>query len=89
MLKRARRTAAAAMNRNPTAHPIRPSGCRPQLKARIAGAMPNEITSASESNSMPKSLVAFAIRATRPSSMSSTMAKPMSGAAVANSPRIA
>jgi hypothetical protein len=55
----------------------------------MAGAIPNEITSASESNSMPKSLVAPVIRATRPSSMSSTIAKPMNGAAVAKSPRIA
>ena len=44
--------------------------------------MPNETTSASESNSMPKALVVPVIRAMRPSSMSSTMAKPMNGAAV-------
>ncbi len=51
--------------------------------------MPNEITSASESNSTPNSLVVPVIRAMRPSSMSRTMAKPMKGAAVSYSPRIA
>ena len=56
MLNRASRSAAAATNRNPTAHPRRPSGCSPHENDRIAGAMPNEITSASESSSMPKSL---------------------------------
>ena len=55
----------------------------------MAGATPNEMTSASESNSTPKALVEPVIRATRPSSMSRTMATPMNGAAVANSPRIA
>ena len=51
--------------------------------------MPNEMTSASESNSTPNSLAVPVIRAMRPSSMSSTIAKPMNGAAVSNSPRIA
>jgi hypothetical protein len=55
----------------------------------MAGATPNEITSASESNSTPKALVVPVIRAIRPSSMSSTKANPMNSAAVANSPRIA
>ena len=55
----------------------------------MAGARPNEITSASESNSRPNSLVVPVIRAIRPSSMSSTIAIPMNGAAVANSPRMA
>ena len=55
----------------------------------MAGAMPNEITSASESSSMPKSLDVPVIRAIRPSSMSSTIANPMNGAAMWNSPRIA
>jgi hypothetical protein len=55
----------------------------------MAGAIPNEMTSASESSSMPKSLAVPVMRAMRPSSMSSTIAKPMNGAAVANSPRIA
>ena len=49
--------------------------------------MPNEITSASESNSTPKALAEPVNRAMRPSSMSSTMLKPMKGAAVSNSPR--
>ena len=51
--------------------------------------MPNEITSASESNSTPKSLAVPVSRAIRPSSMSRTIAKPMNGAAVSYSPRIA
>ena len=51
--------------------------------------MPNEMTSASESNSTPNSLVVPVRRAIRPSSMSRTTAKPMNGAAVSNSPRIA
>ena len=51
--------------------------------------MPNEIRSASESSCTPKSLVVPVMRAMRPSSMSSTMATPMNGAAVASSPRIA
>ena len=51
--------------------------------------MPNEIMSASESNSRPKSDVAPVMRAIRPSSRSSTTATPMNGAAVENSPRIA
>jgi hypothetical protein len=55
---------------------------------RIAGATPNETTSASESNSSPKALVVPVIRAMRPSSMSSTNAKPMNSAAVDNSCRI-
>jgi hypothetical protein len=88
-LNLARRSAAAATNRKPTAHPSRPSGCRPQVNDRIDGAIPNDTTSASESSSMPKSLVEPVIRAMRPSSMSSTIAKPMNGAAIANSPRIA
>ena len=54
----------------------------------MAGATPNEMTSASESNSMPNALVVPVMRAMRPSSMSSTMAKPMNGAADENSPRI-
>jgi len=89
MLNRARRTAAAAAKMNAAAHPSRPSGCSPHANARIEGATPNEMTSASESNSIPKSLVAPVRRAMRPSSMSSTIAKPMNGAAVANSPLIA
>ena len=44
--------------------------------------MPNEMTSASESNSTPNALTVPVMRATRPSSMSRTMAKPMNCAAV-------
>ncbi len=44
--------------------------------------MPNEIRSASESSCTPKSLVVPVMRAMRPSSMSSTTATPMNGAAV-------
>ncbi len=51
--------------------------------------MPNEIRSASESSWTPKSLVVPVMRAIRPSSMSSTMATPMNGAAVVRSPRMA
>ena len=51
--------------------------------------MPNEMMSASESNSTPNSLVVPVSRAMRPSSMSSTIANPMKGAAVSYSPRIA
>jgi len=76
-------------NRKPAAHPIWPSGSSPHLNERIAGATPNEITSASESNSTPKALVVPVMRAMRPSSMSRTNAKPMKSAAVASSPRIA
>ena len=50
-----------------------PSGWSPQENDRIAGAMPNEMTSASESNCTPNSLAVPVIRAMRPSSMSSTM----------------
>ena len=81
--------AAAVRNRKPAAHPRRPSGCSPHENDRIAGAMPNEMTSASESSSTPKALAVPVIRAMRPSSMSSTIAKPMNGAAVSNCPPIA
>ena len=89
MLKRASRIAAALTNMKPAAHPSRPSGCNPQLNDSTAGATPNEITSASESNWRPNALSPPVSRAMRPSSMSSTNAKPMNGAAVSNSPRIA
>jgi hypothetical protein len=88
MLKRARRTAAAATNKKPAAQPSRPSGCSPHENTMIAGATPNEMMSASESNSTPNALVVPVMRAMRPSSMSTMMAKPMNGAAVTNSPRI-
>ena len=51
--------------------------------------MPNEMMSASESNSTPNALVVPVMRAIRPSRLSMTTAKPMKGAAVSNSPRIA
>ena len=89
MLKRASRTAAAASQRKAAAQPRRPSGSRPHAKTSVAGATPNETTSASESNSTPKSLVAPVARATRPSSPSRTIANPTNGAAVAYSPRVA
>ena len=47
---------------------------KPQLKARMLGATPNVITSASESSSLPKSLVVFVMRAIRPSSDMATFA---------------
>ena len=59
------------------------------MNVRTAGAIPNEMTSASESNSTPKGVAVPVILAMRPSSMSSTTATPMSGAATSNSPRIA
>ena len=89
MLKRASRMAAAVTYRKAAAQPSRPSDSRPQLNIRTAGATPNETTSASESNSTPKSLVAPVTRAMRPSSVSRIIAMPTSGAAVAKSPRIA
>ena len=55
----------------------------------MAGAIPNDTTSASESNCRPKSLAVPVSLAMRPSSMSRTMAKPMNGAAVSYSPRMA
>ena len=73
----------------PTAQPRRPSGASPHWNVSAAGAIPNEIRSASESNSTPNALDDPVMRAMRPSSMSSTMATPMKGAAVWNSPRIA
>ncbi len=88
-LNRASRNAAAATNRNAAVQPSRPSELRPQPKARIAGAMPNDTMSAIESNCTPNSVAVPVIRAMRPSSMSSTTAMPMSGAAVSNSPRMA
>ena len=89
MLKRASRMAAAVTNRNPAAQPSRPSGCSPHENDRMAGAIPNDTTSASESNCRPKSLAVPVSLAMRPSSMSRTMAKPMNGAAVSYSPRMA
>ena len=56
MLNLASRIAAALTKTNPAAHPRRPSDWRPQENERMAGAMPNEMTSASESNSTPNAL---------------------------------
>jgi hypothetical protein len=55
----------------------------------MAGARPNEMTSASESSCRPNALVEFVMRAIRPSSASMMNAIPMNGAAVWNSPRMA
>ena len=51
--------------------------------------MPNDMTSASESNSTPNALDVPVRRATRPSSMSRTMATPMNIAACSNACRSA
>ena len=53
----------------------------PQAKARILGATPKVMTSASESSSRPKSLSVLVRRAMRPSSASKGIAKPMASAA--------
>ena len=89
MLKRASRSAAAVTKRNAAAHPRRPSVLRPHANVSTAGAIPNEMMSAIESNCTPNSLAVPVRRAMRPSSMSRMTAMPMNGAAVSNSPRIA
>ncbi len=53
----------------------------PQMYASKLGATPNVITSASESSSLPKSLVVFVIRAIRPSTPSNSTANPIASAA--------
>src|SRR5436305_1552070 len=50
---------------NPAAHPHRPTEVSPHENVRIAGASPNETTSASESNSRPNAVEVPVIRATR------------------------
>ena len=72
----------ASRRRSP--RPIRAARAadRPHANARTAGARPNDMTSASESSSTPNALVVPVSRAMRPSSMSSTIAMPMNGAAV-------
>ena len=75
--------AVAVTYRKPAAQPNRPSDSRPQLNTSTAGATPNEITSANESNSTPNSLDVPVMRAMRPSSVSRIIAKPISAAAVA------
>jgi len=89
MLKRARRLAAHAVKMKPTAHPHRPKSDKPQMNARMPGAMPKDTTSASESSCRPKGLAVFVRRAMLPSSESSRNATPMNGAAVSTSPRLA
>ena len=79
-LNRARLSAPQIRKRNDAAHPILCSPGiwpYPQVKARTAGATPNEITSAIESSSMPNSEVAPVRRAMRPSRKSNKTAKPM------------
>ena len=70
---------------NPAAHPSRFSGHSPHVNARIAGASPNETTSASESSCTPNADEVLVSRATNPSSVSSTIAMPISTAAVSKS----
>jgi len=72
----------------PAPQPRRPSGHNPHVKARIAGARPNDTTSASESSSTPNADDDRVSRAKKPSSVSSTIATPMSTAAVSKSPRV-
>jgi len=72
----------------PAAHPTRPRSPSPQANVSTAGAIPNEITSASESSSTPNALVVPVSRAIRPSSESSRNANPMNGAAIVRSPRM-
>ena len=79
MLKRAKRLAPQMRNRKHTTIPSWIILCRspmfvmsgsmrnPHVYARMLGATPNVITSASESSSLPKSLAVFVIRAMRPS----------------------
>ena len=73
----------------PAAQPRRFSGHSPQVNARIAGAIPNDTTSASESSCTPNALVVLVSRAIIPSSVSSTIATPMKSAAVSKSARVA
>src|SRR3954452_5129812 len=80
--------AAAATKRKPAAHPRRCSGQSPHVNARIAGASPNDTTSASESSSTPNADVEFVSRAKNPSSVSRTIAIPMNRAAVSKSERV-
>ncbi len=64
----------------------KPPICRPALSMSIAGATPKEIRSAIESNSAPKSEVAFSRRAERPSSTSRRPHHTMIHAASSSSP---
>ena len=87
-LNRASRIAAAVTKRKPAAHPSRCSGQSPQVNARIAGARPNDTTSASESSSTPKADEELVSRAKNPSSVSRIIAMPMNSAAVSKSERV-
>ena len=89
MLKRASRIAAADTNTKVAAQPAWSKPFRPHAKHRTAGAIPNDTTSAIESNSTPNALDVPVMRATRPSSMSRTMAKPMNIAACSKACRSA
>jgi hypothetical protein len=62
-------------------HAARPRSRSAKQYSRKAGATQKEMTSASESYSTPNWLVAFMSRATRPSSMSITIATKMASAA--------
>jgi hypothetical protein len=73
---------------NPAAQPRRFNGHNPHVNARIAGASPNETTSASESSSTPKAVDEFVSRAKKPSRVSRTIAIPMKSAAVSKSARV-
>ena len=93
-LKRASRMAPARTNTphetsNTQNWPVSsstPAICRPTLKMSTAGATPNETRSAIESNSAPKSEVAFKRRAASPSIVSSSPHQTMSHAANSRSP---
>src|SRR5829696_8252244 len=71
---------------NPAAQPSRLRGHRPHMKASNAGARPKETTSASESSCTPNAVEDLVSRATKPSSVSSTIVMPMKSAAVSKSP---
>ena len=90
MLNRASRDAPHSKNKNvmkyvPRCNCTRMAGstidqstnCTPHANASTPGAMPKLITSASESNSRPKSDTVFVIRAMRPSNPSTKTEMPM------------
>src|SRR5258706_10531730 len=86
MLNRASRAAPVARYRNGASDQGFGSDDRAQMYARSAGAIPNEITSARESNWTPKSLVVPVSLATQPSTRSSRAAMNRAIAAHSNSP---
>src|SRR5947207_4193691 len=96
MLKRANRLAPAIRKRKLATAPscsnfvrISPRSCgncrNPHIQASMAGATPKVITSASESNSRPKSLLVCVMRAMRPSRPSNSTANPIALAAKSRS----